>query len=135
MIVIENELGRFKDCSQCVNEFFNYEREVLNGFIVQSYYEITEEELGQISLRDSYLIQLAFEFGGKHTGEGGIRLEEKRRDLDFRFEDIKNASNFKLCLPRYNYYVHKQINRDGNLEDLDLKKLETYKAQLIQNNC
>lgn len=130
-----NTLNNFNDCKKCVQDFFNYEADVLKGLIIQAYYHITEEICSKMRDHDSRLMQLAFEFDGKKTGEEGLVVAERRRDMDFRFNDPKKAMQFKSCLEKYGFKFHTKINRNGILEDLDPNKLEQYTAQLIQNNC
>lgn len=132
-----DSLNKFNDCKQCVQQFFNYEADILRGLIVQVYYELSEENMSKYREIDSKLVQLAFEFQGSQTKEEGLVVSERRRDMDFRFPDSKMAAQFRSCLSKFGFAAHSppQVNRNGKLEHLDPSKLEQYQAQLIQNNC
>jgi hypothetical protein len=120
------------DCKKAMEGFFQYEEEIINGLIVQVYYNIDDKP---ILMRDNKLYQLAYEFGGTPTGETGI-FDASRRDIDFRFNDHDSASRFRGVLCSYNYFYHSKLNRNGKLENMpSIIEIQNYKEQFSRLNC
>lgn len=82
---------------------YAYEEEVVRGNVVQAYAVVDARHTPAVGERA--LRRLARLFGGAFTGERGTAYDGRdggvRRDVDFRFPDVRSARAFKAALRRY----------------------------------
>lgn len=114
------------DCVKCFDNYFQYEKEVSEGIIVQTYYLLTPEL--RIPEKDFTIQQLALELMGNPTGENGL-WNGQRRDIDFRFKTFEQGKQFKEKIINYGFFCHTQLNKNGTL--VEMPSISTIK-NLIQ---
>jgi hypothetical protein len=131
--LFNSSMPNLNDCEKCIGAFFQYEKEVIEGKIVQSFYYLSaKKDTFDI---DSKLDKLARESFGIPTGENGIYNGE-RRDVDFKFDNTNQANEFKLKLLLHGFYYHSQLNRSGELKDMpSVIEIQNSIQEAIKLNC
>lgn len=121
------------DCIKCFDNYFQYEKEVAEGTVIQTYY-ILGAELG-IPEKDSILLDLAKQCFGNPTGENGL-WDGIRRDIDFRFKTLEQAKQFKEKILFYGFHIHTQLNRNGTLVDMpSVSSIQSLIQKAAQIHC
>ena len=121
------------DCVKCFDNYFQYEKDVAEGIIIQTFYILNQES--RLNEKDNIITQMAEEFFGKPTGENGL-WNGIRRDIDFKFKNSDLGKEFKKKVINYGFHCHQQMNKNGILVEMpSVSTIQSLIQKAAQIHC
>lgn len=122
-----------KDCEKLMDEYTSYNEKVISGLVVQLYY--SAYSLDTVCETDAELCAIAAHDSGLPTGEQG--LHRCRRDIDFEFPEVAQASRFAAKInSSVRFSLHQGLNVAGQvIPRPTIEALHQRKNQLKKIHC